>query len=152
MSAELTDLQQRLANLFRAGTVQEVDLPNSRVRVAFGAGNVSDWVPWMTSRAGGVREWNPPSVGEQVCLICPGGTGNAGFILKGGIYKEGYAANGTAPDRVEIDIPPVGAWIVRCGLVTVEITATGVNIIGPVNIVGPVHVTGTVTASAFTVG
>jgi phage baseplate assembly protein gpV len=149
MSAEVSDLQLRLANLFRVGVVHEVDLSAGKVRVSFGNGNISDWVPWMTGRAGDVREWSPPNEGEQVCLINPGGTGNAGFVLKGGVYKNDNPANGSAPGHVELDLPVMGKWIVRCGATSIEVSASGVTIIGNLNVTGSVTVTGTVTAAAF---
>jgi phage baseplate assembly protein V len=162
MSREQTDLQQRLANLFRVGTVHSVDYEAARLRVAFGSGNVSGWVPWMTSRAGAVREWNPPSVGEQVCLVNPGGTGNAGFALPGGIYQTSKPANGTEGDRYELDLPTAGAWKVRIGDVAVEFVDGSVKVTvgsavleiaaGKLTFVGDVEVTGEITATGDVIG
>lgn len=63
-----TDLLRRLDNLFRLGTILAVDHAKARVRVKSGEIE-SDWLPWLTFRAGQTQSWSPPTVGEQ-CLIC----------------------------------------------------------------------------------
>jgi phage baseplate assembly protein V len=165
MSAELTDVQQRLANLMRVGKVQEVDHAAARLRVAFGSGNVSSWVPWMTSRAGATREWNPPAVGEQVVLMNPSGQDNAGFAMPGGIYRNDAPANGTDPGNIELDLPEAGAWIIRVGNVviraanntakitvggkSIEVTPSKVLIVGDVEVTGKINTTGDVIAGSI---
>lgn len=162
MSRELTDLQQRLANLFRVGTVHSINYETARLRVAFGSGNVSGWVPWMTSRAGAVREWNPPSVGEQVCLINPGGAMNAGFALPGGIYRTAAPANGDTGGHYELDLPEAGAWKVRIGDVAVTYVNGSIKLIvggavmeiaaGKLTFQGDIEVTGQITATGDVIG
>lgn len=165
MTAEITDLQQRLANLFRVGKVAEIDHDNAMIRVSFGrdAVNRSGWIPWMTARAGATREWNPPTVGEQVCIIQPGGIDNTGFALPGGIYRNDYSANGTTAGHVELDLPEAGKWIVRVGDVvitaadgttkiqvggaTLELTGSKMTWNRDVEIVGNVEVTGGITTT-----
>jgi phage baseplate assembly protein V len=154
MSAELTDVQQRLANLMRVGKVQEVDHAAARLRVAFGSGNVSAWVPWMTSRAGATREWNPPAVGEQVVLMNPSGQDNAGFAMPGGIYRNDAPANGNEAGKVTLNLADSGEWAIYVGnshikakngeiKLTVDgvhmtITSSGVAIHGNVTVTGDV--------------
>jgi phage baseplate assembly protein V len=165
MSAELTDIQQRLANLMRVGRVHSVDHEAARLRVAFGSGNVSAWVPWMTSRAGATREWNPPAVGEQIVLMNPSGQDNAGFALPGGIYKTDHPANGSDAGHVELDLPESGAWIIRIGDVviraangtakitvgskSIEVTPSKVLIVGDVEVTGKINTTGDVIAGSI---
>jgi len=167
MSAELTDLQQRLANLMRVGRVHSVDLTGARLRVAFGkdGANVSGWVPWMTSRAGATREWNPPAVGEQVVLMSPSGQDNSGFALPGGIYRTDAPANGTEAGKVVLDLPESGAWIIRVGDVvieaadgsakitvggkSVEVTPSKILINGDVEVTGKINTTGDVIAGSI---
>jgi phage baseplate assembly protein V len=167
MSAELTDLQQRLANLVRVGRVHSVDLTGARLRVSFGkdGANVSGWVPWMTSRAGATREWNPPAVGEQVVLMNPSGQDNSGFALPGGIYRTDAPANGTEAGKVVLDLPESGAWIIRVGDVvieaadgsakitvggkSVEVTPSKILINGDVEVTGKINTTGDVIAGSI---
>lgn len=162
MSAELTDLQQRLANLMRVGRVHSVDHEAARLRVAFGSGNVSAWVPWMTSRAGATREWNPPAVGEQVVLMNPSGQDNAGFALPGGIYRTDAPANGSEAGHVTLNLPDEGQWDIYVGNAHIKakngelklivdgvhmtMTHSGIAIHGDVQIQGTVTVTEDVVA------
>lgn len=156
MSAELTDLQQRLANLIRVGRVHSVDHEAARLRVAFGKdnANVSGWIPWMASRAGATREWNPPAVGEQVAMMNPSGQEGAGFALPGGIYKSDAPANGTDEKKVALTLDQAGEWAIGVGNATITakngeiklmvggnhitITAGGVAIKGTVTVEGDV--------------
>jgi phage baseplate assembly protein V len=162
MTAELTDLQQRLANLIRVGRVHSVDHEAARLRVAFGKddSNVSAWVPWMTARAGATREWNPPAVGEQVALLNPSGQDNAGFAMPGGIYRNDAPANGNTAGHYELDLPSDGAWKIRIGDVTIEavdgsfkatvgsavleIAASKLTFLGDVEVAGQITATGDV--------
>ena len=79
-SARLVDLRRRLDNLLRAGTVSEVDLLRARVRVHYGAGAPgedveaqTEFIPWLTTRAGADRTWWAPTLGEQVLILAPSG-------------------------------------------------------------------------------
>lgn len=76
------DLLRRLENLLRPGTIHSIDHTGARVRVSSGE-LLSDWLPWFERRAGDVRTWCPPSVGEQCLLLCPGGEMASGMVLVG---------------------------------------------------------------------
>jgi phage baseplate assembly protein V len=114
MSAEIGDLQRRLANIFRLGKVAEVDRTAGRVKVQFGDA-LTAWLPWMTGRAGAVRDWNPPSVGEQVCVCSPMGEIESGFIMPGSIYTSANAAPTGADNTYRIDVPAGGTFEIRVG-------------------------------------
>lgn len=166
MSAEITDLQQRLANLIRVGRVHSVDLEAARLRVAFGSGNISGWVPWMTSRAGTTREWNPPAVGEQIALINPSGQDNAGFAMPGGIYRNDAPANGNEAAKVVLNLDDAGEWAVYVGNAHIKVkngeikltvdgvhmtmTHTGLDIHGDVTVQGKIEATGLIKGGGVT--
>jgi phage baseplate assembly protein V len=97
-NARLGELERRLSNTIRPGTVLEADYAKARLRVTMGD-NTSAWLPWLTSRAGEDRTWHAPEVGEQVIVIAPGGELSAGYVMPGGVYKNDYPANG---DKAEI--------------------------------------------------
>ena len=63
-----------------AGIVHEVDYDNARLRIESG-GWISYWIPWTIRGAGEVREWRPPSVGEQCVIVCPSGTPENSFVV-----------------------------------------------------------------------
>lgn len=100
------ELQRLIENLVRAGTVSAVDEPGYKCRVKTG-GLETNWLPWFARRAGNVRHWSPPFVGEQCMLLSPGGDMASGFVLVG-IFSDGVPANGNSPD-VERTTYPDGA-------------------------------------------
>jgi phage baseplate assembly protein V len=93
-NARLGELERRLANVTRAGTILEADYAKARVRVKLGK-NTTAWLPWVSSRAGGDKTWHAPEVGEQVLVLSPAGDLCAGFVL-GGVYKQDRPANADA--------------------------------------------------------
>lgn len=96
-NARLGELERRLSNTIRPGTVLEADYAKARIRVTMGD-NTSAWLPWLTSRAGEDRTWHAPEVGEQVIVMAPGGELSAGYVMPGGIYKNDYPANADNPE------------------------------------------------------
>lgn len=97
-NARLGELERRLSNIMRPGTVLEADYAKARLRVQMGD-NTSAWLPWLANRAGEDRTWHAPEVGEQVIVMAPGGELSAGYIMPGGVYKNDYPANA---DKAEI--------------------------------------------------
>ncbi|ENM1106132.1 phage baseplate assembly protein V, partial [Pseudomonas aeruginosa] len=65
-------LARLLENLIRLGIVAAVDHATQRVRVQTG-NLLTGWLPWLSPRAGADREWNAPSLDEQVLLLSPSG-------------------------------------------------------------------------------
>lgn len=96
-NARIGELERRLSNTIRPGTVLEADYEKARIRVTMGD-NTSAWLPWLTSRAGEDRTWHAPEVGEQVIVMAPGGELSAGYVMPGGIYKTDYPANADKPE------------------------------------------------------
>ena len=52
----LHELARQLRNMIRTGIIVEVDLKAGRCRVQTG-GMVTDWLQWLTHRAGRSRSW-----------------------------------------------------------------------------------------------
>ena len=70
------DLRRRVDRIVRPGAVAEVDLARALVRVRYSEAPdeaVTDWLPWLTHRAGDDRTWWAPSVGEGVLILAPSG-------------------------------------------------------------------------------
>lgn len=99
----LPDVLRKLENLVRTGTIAEVrhELPGALVRVPTGK-NVTDWRPYHELRAGNTSTWNPPTVGEQVTLLSPGGD-LAGALVIGGIHQNDHPALSTDPNKTVTD-------------------------------------------------
>ncbi|WP_341814041.1 phage baseplate assembly protein V [Wolbachia endosymbiont (group B) of Dendrolimus pini] len=86
----ISELQRKLANIVRIGVVKEVDYEKAKVRVKIGE-LLTDFLPWITSRAGEERSWLPPSINEQVVILSPLGELSLGIVLAG-IYQQNYSA------------------------------------------------------------
>lgn len=84
------ETERVLANVIRLGVIADLDEASARVRVRT-AGVVTDWLPWLTQRAGQDRTWWAPEPGEQVVVLSPYGDIGQGVVLPG-IYQEAYAA------------------------------------------------------------
>lgn len=72
LQANITEILRLLRNLIRTGVIVEVNTQSGRCRVQTG-GVKTDWLQWLTLRAGSARTWWAPSVGEQVILLAVGG-------------------------------------------------------------------------------
>lgn len=86
----ISELQRKLANIIRVGIVEKVDYEKARVRVKIGE-FVTDWIPWITSKAGEDKTWSPLSVDEQVVILSPLGELSLGIVLPA-IYQQKYSA------------------------------------------------------------
>lgn len=80
MAGMSDDALRILANLIRYGTVASIDVDAARVTVKTG-GVITKPLPWLSPRAGRVRSWNPPSLGEQVMVLSPNGDLAAGVAF-----------------------------------------------------------------------
>ncbi|CAK7055985.1 MAG: hypothetical protein CITR_02415 [Citrobacter freundii] len=65
--ANLAELHRRIENLIRTGTVEEVKGDRARIRTGE---LTTNWIPWLTLRAGDARTWWRPSTSERVLLLC----------------------------------------------------------------------------------
>ncbi len=84
MAAEdtISELRRCIENIIRIGVIAELDLGNVRCRVQSGK-LTTTWLPFFVRRAGNVRHWSPPSIGEQCMVLSPGGDLCAGNVLIG---------------------------------------------------------------------
>ncbi|WP_418089893.1 phage baseplate assembly protein V [Wolbachia endosymbiont (group B) of Orgyia antiqua] len=89
-SFAISELNRKLANVVRIGIVKEIDYEKAKVRVKIGE-FLTDYLPWITNKAGKDRDWSPPDIGEQVMIFSPFGELSLGVVL-GGIYQEKYSA------------------------------------------------------------
>ncbi|CAN1721393.1 Type VI secretion system, phage-baseplate injector [Hyphomicrobium sp. 1Nfss2.1] len=71
------DTQRRLFNVVRFAKVSQVDHKNYRIKAIYakkpdGSPVETPWIRWST-RSGKIKEWSPPSIGEQIMMISPSG-------------------------------------------------------------------------------
>ncbi|WP_168464769.1 phage baseplate assembly protein V [Wolbachia endosymbiont of Ctenocephalides felis wCfeT] len=86
----ISELQRKLANIVRIGLIKEVDYEKAMVKVKIGE-FLTDWLPWITNRAGKDSSWFPPDIDEQVVIFSPLGELSLGVVLSG-IYQQKYSA------------------------------------------------------------
>lgn len=89
---DLAALSRMLENLIRFGVIAAVQMEPPRVQVKTGTLTTA-WLPWLALRAGSDREWDPPTIGEQVILFSPSGQLANGIILTG-VFSDHIPANG----------------------------------------------------------
>lgn len=88
----IAELSRLLENLVRLGTIAEVQHAPPRVKVQTG-GILTTWLPWLALRAGADRDWDPPTVDEQVVLLSPSGQLANGIAITG-LFSDQIPANG----------------------------------------------------------
>ncbi|KFK93373.1 MULTISPECIES: phage baseplate assembly protein V [unclassified Serratia (in: enterobacteria)] len=128
--AQLSELARAVRNLIRIGVVVDVDTVNALCRVQSGD-NTTDWLHWLTSRAGRSRTWWAPSIGEQVLLLSLGGELDTAFVLPG-IYSDDNpppsasadAYHVSFPDGAVIEYEPDTGALTVSGIKTADITAS----------------------------
>lgn len=126
---QVFEIKRLLRNLIRIGTVAAVNLDDGTCRVDTG-NNTTDWLQWLTARAGKTRTWNAPSVGEQVLVLCLGGELDTGFILPG-IYSDDHPAPSASadalhwsfPDGAVIEYEPATGALTAVGMKTATVEA-----------------------------
>ncbi|WP_067096182.1 phage baseplate assembly protein V [Marinomonas atlantica] len=77
------DLQRRLANMIRRGTIHSVDFESNPplVKVEYKKDVISGWLPWVAGRVGHAATWEPIKVGEPVLILSESGEMSAGVVL-----------------------------------------------------------------------
>lgn len=128
--ASLQELSRLLRNMIRTGVVVETDLDAGRCRVQTG-GIITDWLQWLTHRAGRSRTWWAPSENEQVLILAVGGELDTAFVLPG-IYSDDHPAPSASADALHITFPdgavieyePETSALTVSGIKTADVTAS----------------------------
>jgi phage baseplate assembly protein gpV len=102
------ELARAVRDLIRIGVVSEIDTEQGLCRVQTGE-LMTDWLHWLTPRAGAARTWWAPSVGEQVLILSLGGELDTAFVLPA-IYSDDFPAPNvtvTVSEQITLDTPEV---------------------------------------------
>lgn len=128
--ASIQELARTIRNMIRTGVIVETDLDTGRCRVQTG-GIFTDWLQWLTHRAGRSRTWWAPSVGEQVLLLAIGGELDTAFVLPGIFSDDNPAPSASAdawhvtfPDGAVIEYEPETGALTVSGIKTADVTAS----------------------------
>lgn len=118
--ARLAELERRVAGMMVHGTVAEVAPQDGTVRLKVGGGDgetfLSPAVPYA-QLAGDLRVHTPPSVGQQMTMLAPGGD-----------WRQATAVPMTWSDDNPSPSSDGDAHVLTFGNVLVELTAGGVKI------------------------
>jgi len=155
----LYETRRRLSNLVRLGTVLDVDHGRARCRVQTD-GNHTDWLPWLTPRAGQTIEWSAPVIGEQVIILSPEGVLTGAVVVRG-LYCDAFPPPSSAanihltvyPDgaRVQYDHAAHALSAVLPGGGTATVTASGgITLNGPLTVNGQTVINGQTTINGNT--
>ncbi|EGT4441740.1 phage baseplate assembly protein V [Cronobacter sakazakii] len=107
MNTQLTEIMRLITNLIRTGIVSEVDRDNWLCRVKTGDLE-TNWINWLTLRAGNTRTWWAPTVGEQVVLLSLGGNLETAFALPA-IYSDTFPPPSDSEEGSVTEYPD-GGW------------------------------------------
>ncbi len=149
------DASSDVDDIIRYGTVASVDLAAARCTVKLDDDSITGPLRWMAGRMGATRMWSPPSVGEQVVLLCPGGE-IAGAVVQGGLVCNDHPAPAdTAIDLIRFSDGAIVKYDPSAHALTIQLPSgatTAITSSGGVSITGDVTVTGKLTASDDVVG
>lgn len=146
---DLSDHDRRLAGLVRVGRVAETT--GDRVRLQIGE-ILTQWIPVAMPAAGAVRAWSPPSVGEQMLVLAPGGEPDQSVAI-GGIYSAAAPApsDDLEETRIEWDDGAAVSYHRGAKRMTIDLPGGQLNLLAPggVTIIGDVTVDGDVIAGGI---
>ena len=146
-------------SLIRLGKVASVDLASARCTVTIDDDFETPPLRWIEPRMGKTRVWSPPSVDEQVILLCPAGEIAGAVVLRGLVCETFAAPSSEAIDliafedesKLSYDAQAQELKLALVGKMIIE-APDGLDITADVTIDGDVDVTGTVTASEDVIG
>lgn len=102
LAMQVAELQRKVANMFRHGTVAEVNTAEGLVRLKVGETEDGDfkapWVPYA-QMAGAVKAHVPPSVGQQMTVLAPSGDWKQGVAVPM-TWSNANASPGSGADPV----------------------------------------------------
>ncbi len=93
----LSEIDRRVANIVRFGTIASLDETNALVTVSIDDETETFTLPWVTPRAGGDVSWWAPEVGEQVVILSPSGELANGVVLPS-IFQDAHPQNANSKD------------------------------------------------------
>lgn len=130
MSFAAAEVDRRVANLLQIGVVTSVS-SSGRVRVQIGDLE-SPEIPVAVQRAGAIRFWAMPSVGEQVVVAAP-----SGDVARAVVLASLPASNEPSEDVAVPMIHLGGGELVIVGTL---------RVVGNIAVEGPIQATGDIVA------
>lgn len=123
----INDLDRRLANMIRFGTIDEVDLDEKKATVKLSDDETTEWLPWTTGAAGKTKTWRAPDVGEQVVVLSPGGDLTQG-VIGPSLYWDDFEAPGSDADKQVLKLDDNATLSIEVGDSRIEVTKDEIKI------------------------
>jgi len=151
LELRVVELERLMGNMIQYGTIDVLSGHRASVR----AGDlVTDFLPWLTRRAGNDRDWWAPEPGEQVMLLCPCGDPALGLILPS-VNRDAYPHPANTPtvhrtvyaDSAVIEYDRDAHRLKAVIPGTIEATAKKVIVTADVEINGRLDVTKEITSA-----
>lgn len=118
LAEALAQVQRRVAGVARHGTVAEVNPAEGWVRLDWGDGFLSAKIPYAQS-AGAMKVHTPPSVGQTMTALAPGGDLRQAVAQPLG-FTSGAQSPGSGGDE----------FVLNIGGMTIRATGAGIEITG----------------------
>lgn len=140
--ARVADLERRVRNQSRTGTIEQVDAAKGLARVRLMHGEtpfLTGWLPWEEPAAGANKTHLPPSIGQQV-KICSESGDLSDATIQSSINSDANTRPSGAGDSyvlssvgaASITISGGGsAMVLKVGGSTVTLTAGGIALSAP---------------------
>ena len=129
-SFENTESARRISNLIRYGIVAEADYEKALIRVELQDGELeTDWIPWVTLRAGPDRFWWAPEEGEVVLLLAPSGELANAVALPAAFSNQNQNADRETVQRQTFEDGTVIEYDREAHRYTLDATASGGEVI-----------------------
>ena len=150
MSAEIN---RRLDNLIRFGTIAEVDYAAAKARVKSGQ-ILTAFLPFLTLRAGASKTWSPPTVGEQCIILAASGELTTACVLVG-LYTQNAPSHSPDvhvfefEDGARIEYNHATGTLNVTGMKLINIDCPQIKIKGDIEIDGSVKSTGDMIAGGI---
>lgn len=146
LDANVAEINRRLENGDRHGTVHEVDPKKQRVRMRLGGTDdepfLSPWIPYNQT-AGALKFHSPPSKGQQMTFRAPDGDFRQGYAIPLTWSDENKSPSEKGDEHVAtfgefkaevrgkeltIEVPRI---FLKCGGSTFELTGDGLKMAAP---------------------
>jgi len=150
MAQRASDNEYMTGETIQIGSVASVDYADATCTVQLGDIETGP-LHWITPRAGAVRIWSPPVVGEQCLILCPEGDLQNGIVLPA-IFCDAFPAPATSANVTHIEFID-GARIIYdhvAHALTVSLPDGGTAVVdapGGATINGPVTINGLLTVN-----
>lgn len=121
----------------QTGAIASVDTAACTATVEIATGFISNPLPWLAARFGDTQVWSPPSVGEQVAVMCVDGELDQGVILPALCLAK---PNGFATGEQGIRFADGSLLKQSAGVLS--LTASNIQLNGNVSVAGTLNASG----------